>query len=88
MKPVYRCEYCDFTGIAEKVQEHEEECIKNYNKKSCMTCKYCSTNAVTKVTCKKGIEIPENKYMEKCSMHEVGTPEVTGFMRAFGDMFN
>ena len=31
MKPIYRCEYCDFTGIEEDVMKHEEACNKNYN---------------------------------------------------------
>ena len=33
MKPIYRCEYCDFTGIEEDVLKHEETCNKNYNLK-------------------------------------------------------
>lgn len=88
MKAIYRCEYCDVTGTEEEILEHEEECIKNYNKKSCFTCKYCETDGFKTVKCKRGREIPEDKYYENCPKHEVGEPEVTGFMRAFTDMFN
>lgn len=88
MKPIYRCEYCDFTGIAEEVQKHEEECIKNYNLKGCYTCKHCSTDGFKTVKCKQDIELPEGKYMKKgCSKHEVGEMEVIGFMGAFMDVF-
>lgn len=87
MKPIYRCEYCDVTGTEEEVQKHEEECIKNYNKKSCYTCKHCNTDGLKKVECKKGKEIPEGKYFERCPMHEVGEPEITGIMSMFTDLF-
>ena len=87
MKAIYRCEYCDVTGTEEEILKHEEECIKNYNKKSCLTCKYCSTDGFKKVECKQGKEIPEGQMVERCPMHEVGEIEVTGFMKVFGDMF-
>ena len=87
MKPIYRCEYCDVTGTEEEIRKHEEECIKNYNKKSCLTCKHCSTDGFKKIECKKGKEILEEKMYTNCSSHEVGEPEVTGFMGAFMDAF-
>ena len=87
MKPIYRCEYCDVTGTEEEIREHEEECIKNYNKKSCLTCKHCKTDGIKKVECKQGKEIPEGQMVERCPIHEVGDIEVTGFMSMFGDLF-
>lgn len=87
MKPIYRCEYCDVTGTEEEILEHEEECVQNYNKKSCLTCKYCSTDGFRQVKCKNGKEIPEGKIVERCPMHEIGEIEVVGFMNAFADMF-
>lgn len=87
MKPIYRCEYCDFTGIEEDVLKHEEACNKNYNLKSCLTCKHCSTDGIKKMECKQGKEIPKGKMFERCPLHEKGTPEVTGVMKMFGDMF-
>ena len=80
MKPIYRCEYCDFTGIEEEVLKHEEECPKNYNKKSCLTCKHCWTDGIRTIGCKNGKEIPEEQMYENCSIHEVGEPEVRGFI--------
>ena len=88
MKAIYRCEYCDVTGTEEEIREHEEECFKNYNKKGCYTCKHCATDGFKKVECKKGKEIPEGQYFQGCPMHEAGEIEVTGFMRAFTDIFN
>lgn len=87
MKPIYRCEYCDVTGIEEEVYEHEKECPKNYNLKNCLTCKHCWTDGFRMVGCKKGKEIPEGKMMERCPDHEVGEIEVRGFMSAFMDAF-
>ena len=87
MKPIYRCEYCNFTGIKEEVQKHEEECVKNYNLKSCLSCKHCMSDGFQKVECKQGIEIPEGKMRTNCSKHEVGEMEVVGFMKMFGDLF-
>ena len=87
MKPLYRCEYCDVTGTEEEIREHEEKCIKNYKKKSCFTCKHCATDGVQSVKCKLGIEIEEDKYYENCPKHEVGKPEVKGFMKMFEEMF-
>ena len=88
MRAIYRCEYCDFTGVEEEVQKHEEKCYKNYNLKGCLTCKHCSTDGLKTVKCKQGTEIPEGQYFEKgCPNHEVGDIEVTGFMSMFGDFF-
>ena len=87
MKPIYRCEYCDFTGIEEDVLKHEETCNKNYNLKSCLTCKHCSTDGIKNMKCNQGKEIPEGKMFEKCLMHEKGTPEITGFMKVFSEAF-
>lgn len=87
MKPIYRCEYCDFTGIEEDVLKHEETCSKNYNRKSCLTCKHCISDGIEKTECKQGKEIPEGKIFEKCSLHEKGTPEITGFMKVFSEAF-
>ena len=87
MRPIYRCEYCDFTGTEEEELTHEEKCIKNYNKKSCFTCKHCETDGIKSVKCKLGTEIAEDKYYENCPKHEIGAPEVKGVMAMFGDIF-
>lgn len=87
MKPIYRCEYCDFTGTEEEVLKHEEDCAKNYHLKGCYTCKHCSTDGFKTVKCKSGTEIPEGKYVKGCPNHEVGEMEVIGFMGAFMNVF-
>ena len=70
MKQVFRCEYCDHIGTAEEVAKHEEECISNYTKRSCMTCKHANKSAVFKYKCTRDIEIPDGKYMEHCPKYE------------------
>ena len=87
MKIIYKCEYCDVTGTKEELQKHEKECVKNYHKKSCLTCKHCLTDGFKTVECKQGIEIPEGKMRTNCPQHEVGEMEVMGFMKMFSDLF-
>ena len=77
----------NFTGIEEDVLKHEETCSKNYNRKSCLTCKHCSSDGIKKTECKQGKEIPEGRMFEKCPLHEKGTPEITGFMQVFSEAF-
>lgn len=69
MKQLFRCEYCDKISTAEEIQKHEEECMYNYNKRSCWTCKHAEVCLLT-VTCKAGKEIPKDKYIEQCNMYE------------------
>lgn len=40
MKPVFKCEYCNFIGTKEVVEEHEKVCINNPAVKCCQNCKY------------------------------------------------
>ena len=69
MKLIYRCEYCDKTGTIEEIQKHEEECMYNYHKRSCWTCKHAEV-CLLNVTCKAGKEIPKDKYIEQCNQYE------------------
>lgn len=39
-KTVYKCDYYTYTGILDKVIEHEKTYFDNYNLKSCSTCKH------------------------------------------------
>ena len=75
MKPVFKCDYCDFMGTEDEVRQHELECYYNYNLKSCTTCankKPYTTNGLLglcyKCTC--GIEIPEGKMRVNCAKYE------------------
>lgn len=69
MKQIFRCEYCSEIGTAEEIEKHEAECICNYNKKSCLTCKHAS-RGLTTYTCNIGRQIPEGKYIEECRYYE------------------
>jgi hypothetical protein len=42
MKPLFRCDYCDFTGVEEEVIKHEETCMHNHTRRSCSTCKHAT----------------------------------------------
>ena len=70
MKPVFKCEYCNFMGTEDKVKEHEVTCIDNYDRKSCFTCKHKSYKSLKQYNCAQGIEVPENKIFEFCPKYE------------------
>jgi hypothetical protein len=69
MKQVFRCDFCTEIGTAEEIMKHEENCICNYHKKSCLTCKHAKRN-ITTYFCEAGRDIPEGKYIENCSTYE------------------
>lgn len=69
MKQIFRCEYCDKMGTEEDILKHEEECIYNYTKRACYTCKNAE-NKVFKYSCKLGKEIPEGKIYIGCDKYE------------------
>jgi hypothetical protein len=75
MKPVFKCDYCDFMDTEEEVHKHEEECYKNYNKRNCMTCMYKKMYPSKEtlgfdIECKSGIELPNGKMMERCKKYK------------------
>lgn len=70
MKPVFKCEYCNFIGTAEDVHEHESNCTDNYNKKDCMTCKHCDMSRLTAIKCNCGKEISSGYMYTGCDKHE------------------
>lgn len=88
MKPLYRCDYCDFTGTEEEVKEHEATCIKNYNLRGCLTCVHCNTDDFKTFTCMAGRDIPEGYMHQNCLYHKQGEVEVTGVMKVFSDLFS
>lgn len=92
MKPIYRCEYCSQTGTEEEILKHEEECIHNYNKKSCYTCACAERYKVSNFKCKCGNDIPEGHYMKNCDEYKWDGVEHTkrdtfGFGNLFGGLF-
>lgn len=70
MKPVFRCDYCNFIGTEEEVRMHEPECTDNYDRKSCFTCKHRRFKNINQYRCACGKEIPENKIFEFCPEYE------------------
>ena len=69
MKPVFKCEYCDYIGIEKDVKEHEPKCTENYTRRSCYTCKHRGYTSLS-FTCACGREIPEGKIYEFCPKYE------------------
>lgn len=91
MKPIFRCEYCDQMGIEEDIAKHENECMHNYTKHSCYTCKYAE-NKITKFICNNGQDLLEGKIYEHCRSWEYDGKDYTSrnpvaFNNLFGGLF-
>lgn len=86
MKQLFRCEYCTEVGTEEEIRKHEEECLYNYTKKSCWTCKHKESN-FKELKCNAGIELESGKYMEKCSRYEWDEKDHT-FKSTFAKILN
>lgn len=69
MKPVYKCDYCNFMGTKEVVEKHEPECWDNYDMRSCFTCEHRDFEGLA-FKCDAGIEIPENHVYKFCESYE------------------
>ena len=71
MKPVFKCDYCDFMGTEGEVKEHEVKCTDNYDRRSCYTCEYKNFNKkLTGYECTEGREIPEGQIYEFCGKYK------------------
>lgn len=85
MKQLFRCEYCTEVGTEEEIQKHEQKCIYNYNRKSCLTCKHRVGNFLA-LECSDGKEIPGGNYIENCSSYTWDEKDHTKFFRSpFGN---
>ena len=69
MKPVFKCDFCDFIGVEKEVKEHEPKCTENYTRRSCYTCKHRGYTYLD-FTCACGREIPDGKIYEFCPKYE------------------
>ena len=69
MKQIFRCEYCDFTGVEEEVLNHEETCLHNYKRKSCSTCEFKEIKGLN-YKCTNGKDIPEGQMYTGCDKYE------------------
>ena len=65
MKPVFKCDYCDFMGTEQDVKKHEVECPENFTRRSCYTCQHVGFKSLGYV-CGAGKEIPDGKIFEFC----------------------
>ena len=77
MKPLFRCDYCDFTGTELEVKKHEPQCIFNYDRRSCYTCQYKGILNLKQYKCAQGREIPESHIIEFCPQYRRKT-ELSG----------
>ena len=87
MKPVFKCDYCNYMDTEDKVKEHEMTCTENYDRKSCLTCKHTSFKGIDKFGCAYGKEIPEGKMFEFCPQYERREKSDSLFVNLFGNMF-
>lgn len=70
MRPVFRCDYCNFIGTEKEVAEHEPNCFGNYNKRSCCTCSHKGYANFKQYKCACGKEIPEGMEVRFCDKYE------------------
>lgn len=91
MKQIYRCDFCDKIDVAEEIMKHEVNCLFNYKRKSCSTCKHAE-NKLMRYNCKVGKDIPEGQMIIECDRYEWDTidhthPNPTAFNNLFGGIF-
>lgn len=90
MKPVFKCDYCNFMDTEDKVIEHEPTCIENYDRKSCYTCvnkRIKVKDGKVSYTCEDGTDIPEGKIFEFCPKYERKESSGDPLTNLFGDLF-
>lgn len=90
MKPVFKCDYCEFMGTEEEVRQHEPVCMDNYDRKSCYTCVYKELSFRDEkysYKCKMNKEVPEGKIFEFCPQYERKV-KVNMFSDLFGGLFD
>ena len=83
MKPVFRCEYCNFMGIEEVVKEHEKTCSYNASQRDCESCKHANlfkhinfnNPSKNKIECEKGKDVPIGQKFINCDLHEKRDPK-------------
>ena len=74
MKPVFKCDYCQFMGTEEEVSKHEPRCFDNHDRRSCYTCVHRGelnmVNGLLNYKCKKCVPIPRGTILEFCESYE------------------
>lgn len=69
MKQVFKCDYCEFMGTEQEVEKHEVECVNNYSRRSCYTCRHRGYQGLC-FTCSNGVELPAGKLCEFCKQYD------------------
>ena len=87
MKPVFKCDYCNFMGTESEVAEHEVTCLDNYDRKSCYTCAHMKYKSNFGFSCAKGKDIPDGHLYEFCGDHERKESSDTPLSSLFGNLF-
>lgn len=92
MKPVFKCDYCEFMGTDEEVKEHEPVCRDNYDLKNCYTCQHRgkleSAEGGCRYQCNKGKDIPVNCILQFCPEYEREEKKTDNISNIFGNIFN
>ena len=90
MKPVFKCDYCDFIGTEKEVKEHESKCTSNYTRRNCWTCQHNGgMKDMHNLKCDAGRDIPADSIIEFCPQYlRKEKKDWTGkFENIFGSMF-
>lgn len=58
MKEVFKCDYCNYIGTKEEIEEHEKVCLNNPDVKCCYNCQCTEQDLCVLYT---GAPIPEKK---------------------------
>ena len=93
MKPVFKCDYCQFMGTEEEVSKHEPRCFNNYDRRSCYTCEHRGELNVVRglmnYKCKKCVPIANGTILEFCEYYErAPKPDYKLFEATYGNIFD
>ena len=86
MKPVFKCDYCNFMGTELEVKKHEPKCTENYTRRNCWTCQYRCIQDLHHLKCDVGREIPEDSIIEFCPQYR--RKEKADWNGKFNDIFS
>lgn len=69
MKEVFKCDYCNYIGTKEEIEEHEKVCLNNPDVKCCYNCQCTEHDLCVLYT---GAPIPEKNICEYYRRREPG----------------
>ena len=65
MKQIWKCDFCDKTGIKEEIEKHEKNCSYDKSLKNCYTCEKLIPDMIYEV-CVIGFDVERYKKKGKC----------------------